>query len=191
MSNMSKMSKAKKIGIGVAAVIAVLLVVIATRPDTYHVERSKTISASPAAVYGHVADFHKWDGWSPWDKLDPAMKKTYGGTPGAVGSTYNWVGNDKAGEGDMKISALEPTKRVDVDLHFVKPFEDRSKTRFSFDAEGQGTKVTWAMDGNHNFISKAMCLFMDMDKMIGKDFEQGLDNMKKVAEAAPVPAAAN
>lgn len=184
-------SKAKKIGIGVAAVIAVLLVVIATRPDTYHVERSKTISASPDAIYGHVADFRKWNAWSPWEKLDPAMKKTYGGTQGAVGATYAWVGNDEAGTGDMTIASAEPGKHVEIDLHFIKPFEDRSKTRFKFEPEGKDTKVTWYMDGNNNFISKAMCLFMDMDKMIGKDFEKGLDSMKQVAEAAPAPAAAN
>lgn len=183
--------KAKKIGIGVAVVIVAFLLVVVTRPDTYHVERTKMISATPEVVFGHVADFRKWDGWSPWDKLDPTMKKTYGGTQGAVGATYAWVGNDQAGTGDMTIAAVEPAKRVEIDLHFVKPFEDRSKTRFKFEPEGQGTKVTWAMDGNNNFISKAMCLFMDMDKMIGNDFEKGLDAMKQVAEAAPAPAAAN
>lgn len=185
------MGKAKKIGIGVAVVVVVFLLVVVTRPDTYHVERSKVISATPDAVYGHVADFQKWNAWSPWEKLDPNMKKTYGGTHNSVGATYTWVGNDKAGAGDMTIASLEPGKRVEIDLHFVKPFEDRSKTRFKFEPEGQGTKVTWAMDGNHNFISKAMCLFMDMDKMIGKDFENGLDSMKQVSEAAPAPAAAN
>lgn len=181
----------KKVGIGAAALIVVLLIVIATRPDTYHVERSSTISAAPDVVYGHVADFHKWEAWSPWEKLDPAMKKTFDGKDGTVGASYAWNGNDKVGEGKMTILAVEANKRVEIDLHFIRPFDSSAKNSFAFEGAGKETKVTWSMDGKNNFISKAMCMFMDMDKEIGKDFEKGLADMKKVVETAPAPAAAN
>ena len=180
-----------KIGIGAAAVIVLLLIVIVTRPDTYHVERSTTISATPEVVYGHVADFHKWDAWSPWEKLDPQMKKTYEGTPGTVGASYTWSGNDDVGAGKMTILALEPNKRISINLQFIKPFESNPKNGFAFEGAGKETKVTWSMEGTNNFVGKAMSLFMDMDKMIGKDFEKGLADLKKVTESAPAPAAAN
>lgn len=181
----------KKIAAGVGALIVVLLIVVATRPDTYHVERSTTISAAPEAVYANVADFHKWHAWSPWDKLDPQMKMTFEGTQGTVGASYAWVGNDQVGEGKMTVLSVDPNKRVEIDLHFIKPFDSSAKNGFVFDAAGKETKVTWYMDGNNNFISKFMCLFMDMDQMIGKDFEKGLADLKKVSETAPAPAAAN
>jgi len=181
----------KKIGIGAVALIVVLLIAISTRPDTYHVERSTTISAPPAVVYAQIADFHKWESWSPWDKMDPQMKRTYEGTQGTVGATYAWVGNDKVGAGKMTVAAIDPNKRLEIKLQFIKPFEDTAKNGFSLESAGNGTKVTWFMDGAHNFLSKAMCLVMDMDKRIGSDFEKGLADMKKVAETAPAPAAAN
>ncbi len=181
----------KKIVGGLAALIVVFLIVVATRPDTYHVERSTTISAAPEAVYAQVADFHKWEAWSPWEKLDPKMKKTYEGTQGSVGASYAWEGNDDVGAGKMTVLAVEPNKRFQVDLHFIKPFDSSAKNGFAFEASGKETKVTWSMDGTNNFISKAMCIFMDMDKMIGKDFEKGLADLKKVSEVAPAPAAAN
>lgn len=185
------MSKWKKIGIGAGVVIVLLFIVIATRPDTYHVERSATISAPPEAVYAQVADFHKWSAWSPWEKLDPNMTRTFEGTPGTVGSSYGWTGNDEVGAGTMKVLNVDPNKRIEINLHFIKPFDSEAKNGFAFEPTGKETKVTWFMDGPHNFISKAMCMFMDMDKVIGKDFEKGLADMKKIVEAAPAPAAAN
>jgi uncharacterized protein YndB with AHSA1/START domain len=185
------MSKLKKVGIGIAAFIGVLLIVVVTRPDTYHVERSTTISAPPSVVYAHVADFHKWDAWSPWAKLDPSMKVTYEGTQGTVGASYAWNGNDEVGSGKMTISAIEPNKRIAIDLQFLKPFESLAKNGFTFESTGKDTKVVWSMDGNNDFMSKFMSLFMSMEKMIGNDFEKGLADMKKVVEAAPAPAAAN
>ncbi len=181
----------KKIGIGAAALIVVLLLVIVTRPSTYHVERSATISATPEVVYGHVSDFNKWGAWSPWSKLDPKMKITYGGTQGSVGATYAWVGNDDVGSGKMTMTGLDPSKRIDIKLEFFKPFESLAKNGFTFESAGKETKVTWFMDGTNDFMGKAFSLFMNMDKMIGADFEKGLADMKKVAEAAPTPAAAN
>jgi uncharacterized protein YndB with AHSA1/START domain len=185
------MSKWKKIGIGAAALVVVLLIVIVTRPDTYHVERSTTISAPPEAIYAQAADFRKWNAWSPWDKLDPNMKRTFEGTQGTVGAGYGWVGNDDVGAGKMTITGIEPNKSIKIDLQFIKPFESLAKNAFAFESTGKETKVTWSMDGTNNFMSKAMCLFMDMHQMIGKDFEKGLADMKKIVEAAPVPAAAN
>ena len=185
------MSKWKKIGIGAAAAIVVLLIVIATRPDTYRVERSATISASPDVVYAQVADFHKWGAWAPWFKLDPNIKLTYGGTQGTVGASYAWTGNDEVGQGEMIVLAVDQNKRLDFNLHFIKPFDSAAKNGFVFEGTGKETKVTWSMEGTNNFMSKAMCLVMDMDKMIGKDFEKGLAQLKQIAEAAPAPAAAN
>jgi hypothetical protein len=181
----------KKIGIGAAALIVVLLVVIVTRPDTYHVERSTNISAPPAVVFAQVSDFKMWKPWLPWGKLDPNMKLTFEGTQGTVGASYAWVGNNDVGAGKMTLVGIEPNKRLDIKLEFLKPFESKAQNGFAFESLGKETKVTWSMDGTNSFMSKAMSLFMSMDKMIGKDFEQGLADMKKVAEAAPVPAAAN
>jgi hypothetical protein len=181
----------KKIGIGAAALVVVLLLVIVTRPSTYHVERSTIISATPEAVFAHVADFKKWDAWSPWHKLDPNMKATYEGTQGTVGASYAWIGNDDVGAGKMTIMAIEANKKVDIKLEFIKPFESKANNGFNFGHVGKDTKVTWSMDGNNDFLGKAMSLVMDMDAMIGKDFEKGLADMKRVVESVPAPAAAN
>jgi Polyketide cyclase / dehydrase and lipid transport len=186
------MSMWKKIGIGAAAFIVVLLLVIVTRPDTYHVERSATISAAPEVVYAHVADFNKWGAWSPWSKLDPKMKITYGGTQGTVGASYAWDSAvDDVGAGKMTITNVNPNKRIDIKLEFLKPFESTADNGFSFESAGKETKVTWFIDGKNDFMGKAMSLFMNMDTMIGDDFVKGLSDMKKVAEAPPAPAAAN
>jgi hypothetical protein len=172
----------------VLAVAAV--VVIQTRPATFHIERSTVVAAAPATITAHIADFHAWGDWSPWEHLDPAMKKTYTGDPGAVGSTYSWVGNDKVGEGKMTITDVKPGESVTLKLDFIKPFPSSNVTTFVVAPEGQGSKVTWNMDGNNNFMSKTMSLFMSMDSMVGPDFERGLGKLKTVAEAAPAAAAA-
>jgi hypothetical protein len=178
----------------VLVVIVVALVgFIQTRPATFHIERSAVVSADPAVITAHIADFHAWADWSPWEKMDPAMKKTYTGDPGAVGSTYSWVGNDKVGEGKMTITDVKPGQSVTLQLDFIKPFASTNVTTFNVAPEGSGAKVTWNMDGKNNFMSKAMCIFMNMDSMVGPDFEHGLAKLKAVTEAAPaaaVPAAA-
>lgn len=182
----------KKIGIGAAALIVVLLLVIATRPSTYRVERSATIGAAPEAVYAQVSDFKKWEAWSPWGKLDPSMKTAYEGTQGTVGAVYAWTGNDQVGAGKMTVTAVDPNKRIDIKLEFIKPFASTAANGFVLAPAGKDTKVTWFMEGTNDFMGKAFTLFMDMDAMIGKDFEKGLADMKKVVEAAPAqPAAAN
>ena len=173
-----------RVGLGLAAVIVVLLIVIATRPSTYRVERHATIAAPVDLVFAQVKDFRKWEAWSPWGKLDPAMKTTFGGTQGEVGAVYEWEGNDDVGAGRMTLTAIKPNERVDIKLEFVKPFESRADNGFMVASAGSDTKITWFMTGENNFMGKAFGLFMDMDQMIGKDFEKGLADMKKVAEGA-------
>jgi len=179
----------KKILIAVAAAIAALLAVVATRPAGFQVERSASVPAPPAVVYAQVSDFGRWAAWSPWEKLDPAMKKELAGAPGTVGHSYHWVGNDQVGEGRMTIVSARPGSGVDIRLEFLEPWQATNATSISAAAEGAGSRVTWTMTGTNNFMMKAMTLFMDMDKMVGGDFERGLANLKSVAEAEAARAA--
>jgi uncharacterized protein YndB with AHSA1/START domain len=172
----------KKILIGLGVIIVAFVVVVATRPATFHVERSTTIQAPADVVFAVVNDFHRWGEWSPWDKLDPDMKKTFSGPPSGVGSSYQWTGNDKVGEGRMTITEATPVQRVGIKLEFMKPWEATNTVTFSLKPAAGGTTVFWSMDGNNNFMAKAFSLFMDMDKMIGGDFERGLAQLKTVAE---------
>jgi uncharacterized protein YndB with AHSA1/START domain len=181
----------------VKAVLLLILVVVVcvlglalTRPGTYHVERSTNIATSPATVFAVVNDFHNWPAWSPWEKLDPAMRRNYEGAPSGKDAAYSWVGNDKAGTGRMTIIESQPDSRIAMRLEFEKPMKDTSQASFAFSPEGSGTKVTWALDGNLNFLGKVMCVFASMDKMVGPDFEKGLGSLKTLAESAP-PAAAD
>ena len=172
----------KKVAIGIGVLVAVFLAVVASRPDTYTVTRSANIAAAPAVVYPLVSDFGKWAGWSPWAKLDPAMKTTFTGTQGNPGSTYAWAGNDQVGEGRMTITAVRPPLQVRMKLEFLKPWPSTSETVFDLFAESTGTRVVWTMTGDLDFIGKAMCLVKDMDKMVGPDFERGLATLKKGTE---------
>jgi uncharacterized protein YndB with AHSA1/START domain len=176
----------KKIMLGLIGAVALLCGVIMTRPASYRVVRSATIAAPPAKVYGMISDFHRWDAWSPWAKLDPNMKVDYSGAPQGTGAIYHWIGNDDVGEGRMTIQQVAPDQRVVIDLEFLKPFESRSLTTFILEPEngGHSTKVAWEMTGENNFMSKAMTLFMSMDQMIGNDFERGLKQMAAAAAAA-------
>ena len=180
----------RKVLIGASAVVGVLVGVIALEPATFHVERSVTIAAPAERALSQVADFHQWANWSPFDKLDPDMKKTYTGAPSGVGAVYAWAGNGKAGEGRMTIEESTPSK-IGIKLEFLKPFEATNRATFSFTPSGDGTKVTWAMDGKNNFMSKTFHLVMDMDKLVGGDFERGLAAMKANAERSPTPSAAS
>jgi hypothetical protein len=173
----------KKILLFVAAAVAVFLAVVATRPSEFKVERSATVPAPPAVVYAQVADFGRWGAWSPWEKLDPSMKKEVTGTPGAAGHSYHWVGNKQVGEGRMTIVAARPGAGVDIKLEFLQPWQATNATTLATAAEGAGTRVTWTMTGTNNFMLKAVTLFMDMDKQIGGDFERGLASLKAVSEA--------
>lgn len=173
----------RKILIGLAAVLGILVLVVATRPSTFHVERSGVVPATPDVTFTQVNDFHAWAAWSPWEKLDPSMKKTFTGAPTGAGSVYEWSGNDKVGAGKMTLEKSDRPAVIAIKLEFFRPFAAVNPTTFSFAAVPEGTKVTWAMDGVNNFMGKAVSLFMDVDKMVGPDFERGLASLAVVAKA--------
>lgn len=179
----------KKILLGIVVMlvvlIAVCLVLIMMQPAHYQVERSTTINAPAPAVFALVNDFHKWDLWSPWAKLDPTMKQSYDGPSVGTGAMYSWSGNSQVGEGKMTITESVPSTSIKIKLEFIKPFAATNATNFMFTSQGSQTNVKWTMSGDNNFIGKAFSLFMNMDKMIGGDFDRGLAQMKRVAESAP------
>ncbi|MET0884381.1 MAG: SRPBCC family protein [Acidimicrobiales bacterium] len=146
--------------------------------NTYTVERQALIPAPPARVYAALADFHDWPNWSPWEGLDPDMTRTFSGVDAGVGAVYEWKGNRKAGEGRMEITAAEEPSGVTLALDFLKPFKSSSTTRFQLEPEGDGTRVTWTMQGPKTFVTKVMGIFTSMDKLIGKDFEKGLTQLE-------------
>src|SRR5262245_58185340 len=163
---------------------------VATRPDAYHVERSTTVEAPAATVFAQIDDLSVWKEWSPWEKKDPAMKRTVSATSAGVGASYSWEGNKEVGKGKMTITDSKPGEKVVEKLEFLEPFQSQANITFTMAAESPTTtKVTWAMDGKHNFISKAFSVVKPMDGMIGKDFEEGLVGLKKVAEAKKPPPA--
>jgi uncharacterized protein YndB with AHSA1/START domain len=170
--------------ITVAAIVAVFVAVVAVQPSEFRIARSAAMSAQPADVFAQVNDFHKWDAWSPWAKLDPTMKQTYEGTPAGTGAIYTWSGDGKVGEGTMTLTESRPSDLIRIKLEFRKPFKATNTAEFTFQPEGNHTVVTWSMSGRKNFVFKAFGLFMSMDKMVGGDFEKGLANMKSVVEAA-------
>ncbi|HEY0093918.1 MAG TPA: SRPBCC family protein [Archangium sp.] len=173
----------KKILLGVAVLVVALCGLIATRPSTFTLQRTATLKASPDIAFALVNDFHHWSEWSPWDKMDPNQKRTFEGAATGTGSIYGWSGNDQVGEGRMTIEESKANEFVRIKLEFIRPFASTSPTTFTFAPAAEGVTVTWKMDGTHNFISKAMCLVMDMDTMLGKDFDNGLAAMGKIAEA--------
>jgi uncharacterized protein YndB with AHSA1/START domain len=172
----------KKILLVLAAIVAVILVVAAFQPAEFRVTRSTTIAAPAAVVFAEINDFHRWQAWSPWEKLDPAMKRTFDGPPAGVGAIYGWEGNNEVGAGRMTITESQPAELIRIRLEFLKPMEAQSTTEFTLRPEGSGTAVTWTMAGRNNYLAKIMCLFMNMDKMLGGQFEQGFANLKAVAE---------
>ena len=174
----------KKILAVVAAIIVAFLIVVSMQPATFRVVRTATVSAPPEVIFPLVNNFHKWDAWSPWAKLDPAMKTTFEGPTEGPGAIYKWEGNSTVGQGKMAIAASHPSDAVTINLEFIKPFEAINTTEFTFKPTGNQTEVTWSMSGENNFLSKAMCLFVSMDKMVGGDFEKGLSQLKTAAESA-------
>ena len=149
---------------------------------TFRVQRSATINASPQRLFDLISDFRQWPSWSPWEKLDPNMKKTVSGAPKGKGAVYEWDGNKKAGKGRMEIVDAAAPSRVNIKLDFEKPFRSNNRTEFALSPQGNTTNVTWTMEGPQSFMMRVMGLFMNMDKMIGKDFEEGLANMRAIAE---------
>jgi len=153
-----------------------------TRPTPFQVQRSIAISAPPDAVYRDIVDFSRWELWSPWAKLDPAQKTTLVGE--GLGAVYTWSGDDKVGAGRMTIVETVPGSKVGIKLEFLRPWESTNETSFLVVPDGAGSRLTWLMKGNHGFVGRAMSIFMDMDKMIGPDFEKGLASLKTDVERA-------
>lgn len=174
----------KKIAIALGALLAVFLIVVVVQPSDFKIERSITVNAPPTVPFSFVSDFHKWNLWSPWEKMDPTMKKEFAGPETGVGAKYSWVGNDQVGEGRMTIESAIPDQKIQILLEFLKPFEAKNDTVFSFTPDGAGTKINWAMTGKNNFVGKAFALCMDMDKMVGSDFDKGLEKLKELSEKA-------
>jgi len=170
--------------IGVVAVVAIaaILIYAATRPDTFRVERRASIKAPPEAIFPLISDFGAWPRWSPWEKMDPEMRRSRSGPAAGKGSVYAWEGNSKVGQGRMEILDAPAPSRVIIKLDFLRPFEAHNVAEFALAPQGDSTLVTWAMHGPNLFIGKVMGLFCNMDKMIGKDFEAGLANLKALAE---------
>lgn len=173
----------KKILIVLVVLVAGVLIFASTRPDHYHVDRSVTIAAPPAVIFAQLEDFKKWPAWSPWEKRDPQMKKSFEGPPTGVGSSYSWQGNKEVGKGKMTIIHSEPPQHIRLRLEFMEPFAAVATSGFELSPQGGNTVVTWGMDGTNNLISKIFSLAMDMDKMIGGDFESGLASLKGLSEA--------
>lgn len=172
----------KTIFIVVIVTIAAILLFAATRPDTFQVQRAATIKAPPDKIFAQINDFNRWREWSPWEKKDPAMKRTQGATSSGVGATYAWDGNKDVGQGSMTIVESVAPSRVAINLDFVKPFEAHNRVEFTLESRGDTTQVTWTMRGPVPYISKIIHLFFDIDRMVGGDFEAGLAGIKAIAE---------
>ena len=155
-----------------------------TDKNSYTVERSVTIGASPAEVYEQVADFHNWRKWSPWEDIDPAMNRAYAGTDSGTGAVYTWSGNRKAGQGRMEIVAANQPSSVRIDLQFEKPWKARSDTTFTILPDGSGSRVSWTMIGRKSLLTRMMSIVKSMDSLVGPDFEKGLSRLKATAEGA-------
>lgn len=174
----------KKIMLVLAILLAGFAAYVALQPSDFRVTRSATIQAPAADVFAHVNDLHKWQDWSPWAKLDPAAKATFEGPPAGPGAVFKWDGNSQVGAGTMTVTESRPSELVRIKLDFVKPMPGTSTTEFTFRPQGNQTTVTWAMFGQNNFPSRAICMFMNQDKMVGGAFEQGLASMKAIVEGA-------
>lgn len=171
--------------------VLVVLIVAAFQPNQFRIERTVEIQSSPEKVFAEINDLHKWPAWSPWAKTDPEMKTDYSGTAQGIGAVYSWRGSAKVGAGRMKIMTSLPGKRVDLKIEFFEPFKAENVVEFvivpGLDANSQnqtvGTKLTWAMSGPKPFVSRSMGIFMDFDKMIGTDFDKGLEALKIICES--------
>ncbi len=170
--------------IGFAVIVVLFLILVASRPATFRVERSASISAPVPVVFGQVNELRKWEAWSPWAKLDPNAKSSFEGPAAGVGAAMSWSGNNKVGEGRMAITKSRPGELVRFQLDFFKPMKATNTAEFTFKSDKDQTTVTWAMFGRNNFMAKAFGLFVNCDTMVGSQFEKGLASMKSIAEAA-------
>ena len=169
------------IAVGIVLALVAVLVVASRKPDTFRIERSALINASPEAIFALINDFHQWRGWSPWEARDPALKRTYSGAASGEGAVYAWEGNRNVGSGRMEIMESRTPSRIVIKLDFIKPFEGHNVAEFTLTPEANATVVNWAMTGPSIFFSKIMQVFMSFDRMIGRDFETGLANLNKLA----------
>ena len=171
-----------KILIALAVGIIIFLIVVALQPASFRVVRSATIAGPPPRIFEEVNDLHKWEAWSPWAKIDPACKMTYDGPAAGNGTSMAWVGNANVGAGRMTITDSRPSESIRIRLDFEKPFKGTNTAEFTFAPKGDQTQVTWSMWGEKNFITKAIGLFVSMDRMIGGNFEQGLTQLGSVVQ---------
>ena len=170
------------VAIVLAVAIAIVLILAATRPDTFSVQRAATIKAPPESIFPLIADFHQWGSWSPWENRDPAMQRSFSGAERGKGAVYAWDGNRNVGSGRMEILTAQAPSNIVIKLDFLKPFEAHNTAEFTMLPQGDATNLTWAMHGPLVFMAKVMHTFINMDRMIGKDFEAGLANLKRLAE---------
>jgi uncharacterized protein YndB with AHSA1/START domain len=168
--------------IGMSVLLVALALAVATRPSTFRIVRTAVINAPAEAVFAALNDLRRFSEWSPYEKLDPHMQKRFEGADRGVGAVYGWSGNSKAGAGDMTITVSEPNRRVVIALRFERPFKSSSTTEFTLEPSAEGVHVTWAMFGENTLFAKVFSLVANMDKLLGKDFEEGLSNLKAVAE---------
>ena len=175
-----------RVVLALVILMAVFVLIVSLQPSEFSISRSATIDAPPAQVFPHVNDLHAWEAWSPWARLDPNAKNTFEGPPAGAGAKFSWDGNQEVGVGSMTISQSKPDELVQIKLDFVEPFPCSNDVEFTFHPEGNQTRVTWTMTGKNNFVGKALGLVMNMDKMVGSMFEQGLANLKTVVEERPV-----
>src|SRR6266576_5026246 len=170
------------IAVVLALAIAILLILAATKPDTFTVRRATTVKAPPERIFPLINDFHQWGTWSPYEAKDPAMKRTYSGTASGKGAVYAWQGNKNVGSGRMEILDSSVPSKIVIKLDFFSPFEVHNTAEFTMLPQGHVTYVTWLMHGPAPFTSKLMQVFINLDNMIGKDFEAGLANLKRLTE---------
>lgn len=170
------------IAVILAIAIAIVLVLAATKPNTFSVQRETSIKAPADSIFPLINDFHQWGTWSPYENKDPAMKRTFSGASAGKGAVYAWEGNNNVGSGRMEILDTAAPSKIAIKLDFFKPFEGHNTAEFTMLPQGDGTRLTWRMHGPAPFMSKLMQVFMNLDHMIGKDFEVGLANLKKLTE---------
>jgi hypothetical protein len=169
--------------LAVVIVLAAILGFAATRPGTFRVQRTARINAAPEKIFPQINDFHNWASWSPWENVDPTMKKTFSGATSGKGAVYEWSGDARqVGSGRMEITHSVPFSLIILKLDFLKPIEGHNVAEFTLNAQGGGTMVTWVMHGPARFVSKLFQVFVSMDTMVGKSFEEGLANLKGVSE---------
>jgi hypothetical protein len=173
----------KKIALGLLLVVVALVALVAVQPAEFRIERSATVATPPEVPFALVNDFHRWEAWSPWVKLDPDLKIEFGGPPSGVGSTYAWTGNQQVGTGRMTITDSQANERVGLRLEFEKPFQATNAATFTFRPVPAGTAVTWTMTGRNGFAGKAVGLVMNVDELVGQSFDEGLASITKIAEA--------